>query len=105
MIGTSVCVDGVKEVVGNAITWGVLIGIDDQLRELGVGYPTFKRDVERIAMGICTRVLFDIYTTDPQGLGRNRVGVEDNAWFEFLKSATSQPADHRIRSLALESSY
>ena len=105
MIGTSVCVDGVKEVVSNTIARGVLIGIDHQLRELGVGYPTFKRDVERVAMGICAGVLFDINSTDPKRLGRNRVGVKDNAWFEFFKSATSQPADHRIRSLALESSY
>ena len=52
MIGSPATIESVKEVIGDTVTLGVLVGVDHQLGKLGVGYPALERDIERITMGI-----------------------------------------------------
>jgi hypothetical protein len=52
MIGSPATIESVKEVIGDTVTLGVLVGVDHQLGKLGVGYPALECDIERITMGI-----------------------------------------------------
>jgi hypothetical protein len=65
MIGASIAFERIKEVVSDAVTRGVLIGVDHQTIQSGIRYTPFEGNVKGVSVGIASRVFFDIDTADP----------------------------------------
>ena len=121
LVGPSARLDGVKQIVGNAVTRRVLIGIDHQPRQLGIGNPPLEGHIERIPVRIATAVLLNVNPTDPKRFRAERIAIENHARLKLLDRAAPKqplkkfskrgpisivtPTAHRIFSRALESSY
>ena len=121
LVGPSARLDGVKQIIGNAVTRRVLIGIDHQPRQLGIGHPALEGHIERIPVRIATAVLLNVNPTDPKGCRAERIAIENHARLKLLNRAVPKqplkkfskrgpllivtPTAHRIFSRALESSY